>query len=151
MSKFTDDDFSRYAPDVNPDLIFANSSKGEMAPAAVDDNSNEVTAESAVNAYKEASEALASVMDEESGKKRRTKNSASGSDKKGKELVDIFIPADHVSGIAEIKISINCVDYVIPLGERVQVPAFVREFWENMEKNRIARASKLKNFEDADK
>lgn len=70
--------------------------------------------------------------------------------KKGTEddYVEMFIPADHVELKESVKITINCTDYIIPVGESVRVPGFVRDFWINMNKDKLRLNKDKKRFED---
>ena len=55
---------------------------------------------------------------------------ADGTCADGEELVEIVIPFDHVdSGKKFEKFSINLKEFIIPIGEPVMVPRYVRDYW----------------------
>ncbi len=66
------------------------------------------------------------------------------------ELVELIIPFDHTTGAQQVKFSINLKEFVIPVGEPVRVPKYVRDYWVSMSKQKCVFDRQRRAFESND-
>lgn len=68
----------------------------------------------------------------------------------GEELVELVIAFDHTTGAQQVKFSINLKEFVIPVGEPVMVPKYVRDYWVSMSKQKFEFDRQRRAFESND-
>ena len=70
--------------------------------------------------------------------------------KQKEKMVELFIPFDHVTGETHKKISINLKEFIIPIGETVKVPEYVRDYIDSLSKQKYVFNQQRKSKEHRD-